>query len=53
MAAGGGLQKGVNPVDPPCLNANFTAENNVYSLLQKVVLIYIANFDLHELDIWI
>ncbi len=28
--------------------ANFTAEKNVYSLVQKVVLIYIAKFALRD-----
>ncbi len=27
---------------------NFTAEKNVYSLVQKIILVYIANFALHD-----
>ncbi len=47
-----GLQKGVSPIDPPppphVKMPNFTAEKYVYSLVKKVVLVYIANFDLRE-----
>lgn len=46
LATGGRLQKGVSSVDKVKM-PNFTAEINVYSLVQKVVSVYIANFALH------
>ncbi len=50
LATRGGLQKGVSPIDPPpphVKTPKFTADKSVYSLVQKVVLVYIDNFALH------
>ncbi len=51
LAARGELQKGVNPIDPlhHVKKPNFTAEQiYVYNLVQKVVLVYIDNFAVHD-----
>ncbi len=48
LAARGWLQKGVNPIDSPCKMPNFIAEKKYFdSLVQKMVLVYIAKFALH------
>ncbi len=50
LDARGVLQKGVNPINPPPMLKFPTLQQkkHVYSLVQKVVLVYIANFVLHD-----
>ncbi len=48
LAARGGLQKGVNPIDPPPHTKLYSSKKYVYNLVQKVVLVYIANFALRD-----
>ncbi len=47
--AGDKLRKGVSPIDPHHVKIpNFTAEKNMLTAWYKVVLVYIANFALHD-----
>ncbi len=51
LDARGGLQKGVSPIDTPPPHVKMPTlqqKKHVYSLVQKVVLVYIANFVLHD-----